>query len=84
VIALHVDDNDHVKAGDVLLEIDPADYQAKVDQAAAAVAAAEECGRTGKGRGVARRSRRGRGAGGGAGGGNRSETPRLRPPPVLG
>jgi membrane fusion protein, multidrug efflux system len=41
VIALHVDDNDHVKAGDVLLEIDPADYQAKVDQAAAAVVAAE-------------------------------------------
>jgi membrane fusion protein (multidrug efflux system) len=41
VIVLHVADNDHVKAGDVLLEIDPADYQAKVDQAAAAVVAAE-------------------------------------------
>lgn len=41
VIALHVDDNDTVKAGDVLLEIDPADYQAKVDQATAAVAVAE-------------------------------------------
>jgi membrane fusion protein, multidrug efflux system len=41
VIALHVDDNQAVKAGDVLLEIDPADYQAKVDQALAAVAAAE-------------------------------------------
>ncbi|HUO07962.1 MAG TPA: HlyD family secretion protein [Phycisphaerae bacterium] len=41
VIALHVDDNVYVKAGDVLLEIDPADYQAKVDQASAAVATAE-------------------------------------------
>lgn len=40
VVALHVDDNDHVRAGEVLLEIDPADYQAKVDQAAAAVVAA--------------------------------------------
>src|ERR1700722_11590238 len=41
VIALHVDDNDLVKAGEVLLEIDPADYQAKVDQAVAAVSAAQ-------------------------------------------
>jgi membrane fusion protein (multidrug efflux system) len=41
VIALHVDDNDLVKAGDVLLEIDPADFRAKVDQAAAAVSAAQ-------------------------------------------
>jgi membrane fusion protein (multidrug efflux system) len=41
VIALHVDDNDLVQAGEVLLEIDPADYQAKVDQAVAAVAAAQ-------------------------------------------
>ncbi len=41
VIALHVDDNSQVKAGDVLLEIDPADYQAKVDQAKAAVASAD-------------------------------------------
>jgi membrane fusion protein (multidrug efflux system) len=41
VIALHVDDNDWVKAGEVLLEIDPADYQAKVDQAIAAVSAAQ-------------------------------------------
>jgi membrane fusion protein (multidrug efflux system) len=40
VIALNVDDNDVVKAGEVLLEIDPADYQAKVDQAVAAVSAA--------------------------------------------
>ena len=41
VVALHVDDNSLVRAGDVLLEIDPADYQAKVDQAAAAVTAAD-------------------------------------------
>jgi membrane fusion protein (multidrug efflux system) len=41
VIALHVDDNDLVQAGEVLLEIDPADYQAKVDQAVAAVSAAK-------------------------------------------
>src|SRR5882724_3549185 len=41
VISLRVDDNDVVKAGDLLLEIDPVDYQAKVDQAVAAVAAAE-------------------------------------------
>src|SRR5438874_6135815 len=41
VISLRVDDNDLVKAGDFLLEIDPVDYQAKLDQAVAAVAAAE-------------------------------------------
>ena len=41
VIALRVDDNTPVKAGDVLLEIDPSDYQAKVDQANAAVATAD-------------------------------------------
>src|SRR6266496_2843701 len=36
VVCLRVDDNDAVKAGDLLLEIDPVDYQAKVDQAEAA------------------------------------------------
>src|SRR5262245_10804203 len=41
VIALHVDDNSTVKAGHTLLEIDPADYQARVDQARAATAVAE-------------------------------------------
>ncbi len=41
VVSLRVDDNTHVKAGEVLLEIDPADYQAKVDQAVAAETAAE-------------------------------------------
>jgi membrane fusion protein, multidrug efflux system len=41
VLSLYVDDNTLVKAGDTLLEIDPADYQAKVDQAAAALAAAQ-------------------------------------------
>src|SRR5262249_40516407 len=34
---LNVDDNTHVTAGDILLEIDPADFQAKVDQARADV-----------------------------------------------
>jgi membrane fusion protein, multidrug efflux system len=41
VLHLYVDDNTPVMAGDTLLEIDPADYQAKVDQAAAALAAAK-------------------------------------------
>jgi membrane fusion protein (multidrug efflux system) len=36
-----VNDNQAVKAGDVLLRIDPRDYQAKVDLARAALAAAE-------------------------------------------
>ncbi len=36
-----VDDNQTVKAGQVLLRIDPRDYQAKVDQARAALTAAE-------------------------------------------
>ncbi len=36
-----VDDNQAVKTGQVLLRIDPRDYQAKVDQARAALAAAE-------------------------------------------
>ncbi len=40
VVALHVDDNKAVKAGDVLLRIDPRDYEAKRDQAKAAVAVA--------------------------------------------
>jgi membrane fusion protein (multidrug efflux system) len=40
-IALHIDDNTEVKAGDLLLLIDPADYQARVDQARAAVIAGE-------------------------------------------
>src|SRR4051794_7038409 len=52
VISLRVDDNDSVKAGDLLLEIDPVDYQAKVDQAIAAGAAAESAGEQGEGGGV--------------------------------
>ena len=36
-----VDDNQSVKTGQVLLRIDPRDYQAKVDQARAALAAAQ-------------------------------------------
>ncbi len=35
VIALNIDDNQTVKQGDLLLSIDPADYQARVDQASA-------------------------------------------------
>jgi membrane fusion protein (multidrug efflux system) len=41
VIRLNVDDNTPVKAGDILLEIDPADFQAKVDQARAGVETAQ-------------------------------------------
>src|SRR5258708_8619626 len=41
LISLRVDDNDAMKAGDLLLEIDPVDYQAKVDQAVAALAATD-------------------------------------------
>jgi len=40
VLHLYVDDNTPVRAGDTLLEIDPADFEAKVDQGAAALAAA--------------------------------------------
>lgn len=41
VAAILADDNQEVKAGQVLLRIDPRDYQAKVDLARAAVAAAQ-------------------------------------------
>lgn len=41
VLHLYVDDNTPVKAGDTLLEIDPADSQAKADQAIAALTAAK-------------------------------------------
>jgi membrane fusion protein, multidrug efflux system len=40
VVKLLVTDNQHVKAGDVLLEIDPHDYQTLVDQAASDLATA--------------------------------------------
>jgi membrane fusion protein (multidrug efflux system) len=40
VKALNINDNQHVKAGDVLLEIDPTDYEIRRDRAAAALAAA--------------------------------------------
>ncbi len=40
VITLNVNDNTPVKAGEVLLQIDPRDYEAKRDQARAAVAVA--------------------------------------------
>jgi len=41
VLEVLVDDNQQVKQGQVLVRIDPLDYQAKVDQAQAAVAVAE-------------------------------------------
>jgi membrane fusion protein (multidrug efflux system) len=41
VLEVLVDDNQQVKQGQVLVRIDPQDYQAKVDQAQAAVAVAE-------------------------------------------
>jgi membrane fusion protein (multidrug efflux system) len=41
VLEVLVDDNQHVEAGQVLVRIDPRDYQARVDQARAAVAQAE-------------------------------------------
>jgi membrane fusion protein (multidrug efflux system) len=40
VVTLAIEDNKLVKAGETLLRIDPRDYQAKVDQAKAAVAVA--------------------------------------------
>lgn len=41
VLEVMVDDNQQVKQGQVLVRIDPEDYQAKVDQAQAAVSVAE-------------------------------------------
>ena len=41
VVALHVKDNQAVKFNDLLIEIDPGDYAAKVESARAAVAQAE-------------------------------------------
>jgi len=41
ITKVHVQSNQQVKKGDVLVEIDPRDYQAKVDQAKAALAAGE-------------------------------------------
>ncbi|WP_110685134.1 HlyD family secretion protein [Salinicola aestuarinus] len=40
LVAVHVDDHDRVARGDALLEIDPRDYRAAVDEAEAQVAAA--------------------------------------------
>jgi membrane fusion protein (multidrug efflux system) len=41
VLALHVDDNQLVHQGDLLVELDPTDYQVALDQAKAQVAAAQ-------------------------------------------
>lgn len=41
IVRLLVEDYQHVKAGQLLMEIDPTEYQARVDQAGASVAAAQ-------------------------------------------
>jgi membrane fusion protein (multidrug efflux system) len=41
VLALHVDDNQHVVAGDVLLELDTRDFDVRVEQARAEIARAK-------------------------------------------
>lgn len=41
VVAVHVEDNQQVKAGDLLVELDPADLQVALSQARAAVALAQ-------------------------------------------
>lgn len=41
IVAVHVDDNQPVRKGDLLIEIEAADYQIRVDRAAAALAALE-------------------------------------------
>ncbi len=41
VLSVYVEDNQHVKAGQLLIEIDPTDYQTAVAQAQAALEAAE-------------------------------------------
>lgn len=41
VMAVHVRDNQEVKVGDVLVDLDPADFQVKVDEAQAAVVTAQ-------------------------------------------
>jgi len=41
IVALNVQDNQHVKKGDVLVEVDPRDYQLKLDSAKALLASAQ-------------------------------------------
>ncbi len=41
VLALHIDDNQLVRKGDLLIELDPTDYQVALEQAEAQVAAAQ-------------------------------------------
>jgi multidrug resistance efflux pump len=42
VIKVHAEDNDRVKAGELLVEIDPRDYQVAVENAAASLAVVEQ------------------------------------------
>jgi membrane fusion protein (multidrug efflux system) len=46
VVKVYVNDNQRVKAGDLLLELDPSDFQAKLDAARAALHAAEAAQRS--------------------------------------
>ena len=46
VLKVNVDDNQHVHKGDVLVEIDPRDYQTALDQARANLASAEATARS--------------------------------------
>jgi membrane fusion protein (multidrug efflux system) len=41
VLKMNIDDNTVVNAGDLMIQLDPADYQTRVDQAQAALAVAE-------------------------------------------
>jgi membrane fusion protein (multidrug efflux system) len=41
VLKMNIDDNTAVNAGDLMIQLDPADYQTRVDQAQAALAVAE-------------------------------------------
>src|SRR5258708_414371 len=58
-----VTDNEPVKAGQVLVKIDPRDYQATLDQAKAALALAASAARGGYHQGASAGGRRARGAG---------------------
>lgn len=49
VIAVHVDDNQNVAAGTLLVEIDPRDYQVALDRARAELAAAEAAAEAARG-----------------------------------
>ena len=90
VIAINVDDTDHVKAGQLLVKLDPADAQVALDQAEAQLAQTVREVRTlFANNGMRRRSRSGRPDLAGAerpGAGRRTTSPGARPwsPPAVG